>query len=150
MGTITGKNKPNKIIIHCTATPKGRNTDISDINTWHQKQGYSMVGYHYVIKLDGTIQKGREEYMRGAHCHGQNTTSIGIAYVGGMSEDNDHPEDTRTEEQKKAMLELINSLRRKYKEKEGIILSIHGHNEFANKACPSYIVSKELGLFNIM
>lgn len=143
-------NKPKKIIIHCTATAKGINTDISDINQWHKKQGFSMVGYHYVIKLDGTIQQGRDEDMMGAHCLGENCTSIGIAYVGGMSQDNDHPEDTRTEEQKIALLGLVNSLRRKYIEKEGIRLSIHGHNEFANKACPSYTVSEEIGLYHAL
>ena len=78
----------------------------------------------------------------GAHCLGQNMDSIGICYIGGLSEDKDRPEDTRTEEQKIAIKGLVKSLIRKY-EIQGIILTVHGHNEFANKACPCYNVKEE-------
>ena len=67
--------------------------------------------------------------------------SLGICYIGGLSEDKQIPEDTRTEEQKTAIKGLVNSLIRKY-EDQGIILTVHGHNEFANKACPCYNVKK--------
>ena len=87
---------PNKIIIHCSATPKGVEYSASDIDKWHRQRGYSKIGYHYVIKLDGKIEKGREENEMGAHCLGENLYSIGICYIGGLSEDKETPEDTRT------------------------------------------------------
>ena len=134
--------QPNKIIIHCSATPKGVDYSAADIDRWHRQRGFRKIGYHYVIKIDGKIEKGREENEMGAHCLGQNMDSIGICYIGGLSEDKNTPEDTRSEEQKKAIKGLVESLRRKYREK-GIILTVHGHNEFANKACPCYNVKEE-------
>ena len=134
--------QPNKIIIHCSATPKGVDYNAADIDRWHKQRGFRKIGYHYVIKLDGTIEKGRQDNEMGAHCLGQNMNSLGICYIGGLSEDKQIPEDTRTEEQKTAIKGLVNSLIRKY-EDQGIILTVHGHNEFANKACPCYNVKKE-------
>lgn len=134
--------QPIKIIIHCSATPKGVDYSAADIDRWHRQRGFRKIGYHYVIKLDGTIEKGRLEDEMGAHTLGQNMNSIGICYIGGLSEDKEIAEDTRTEEQKTAIKGLIKSLKRKYEEK-GIILTVHGHNEFANKACPCYDVKKE-------
>ena len=102
-----GENKvymqPNKIIIHCSATPKGVDYNAADIDRWHKKRGFRKIGYHYVIKIDGKIEKGREENEMGAHCLGQNMESIGICYIGGLSEDKQTPEDTRTEAQKIAL-----------------------------------------------
>ena len=134
---------PNKIIIHCSATPKGVDYSAADIDKWHRQRGFRGIGYHYVIKLDGTIEKGRDEIEMGAHCLGENLYSIGICYIGGLSEDKQTPEDTRTEAQKIALRGLVESLRRKYREKGNIILTVHGHNEFANKACPCFNVRQE-------
>ena len=71
----------------------------------------------------------------------QNMDSIGICYIGGLSVDKQTPEDTRTKEQKTAIIGLVNSLIRKY-QKQGIILTVHGHNEYAKKACPCFNVKK--------
>ena len=135
--------RSNKIIIHCSATPRGVNYSAADIDKWHRQRGYSKIGYHYVIKLDGKIEKGRDEIEMGAHCLGENLYSIGICYIGGLNEDKETPEDTRTEAQKIALIGLVKSLIRKYKEKGNIILTVHGHNEFANKACPCFNVKEE-------
>ena len=112
----------NKVIIHCSATPEGRDVKTETIKEWHTAKGWSDIGYHYVIELD---------------CLGQNKFSIGICYVGGMNKSMSKPKDTRTEEQKVSLTELINELKSKFD------LSVHGHNQFSNKACPSFDVENE-------
>ena len=131
--------KINKIILHCSATPEGRDHDVEDIKRWHLRRGFSDIGYHYLIHIDGSIEKGRPIEKQGAHCSGQNRNSIGICYVGGMDKDMKHPKDTRTQAQKDSLIKLMHELIYKYNKD----MTIHGHNEFANKACPSFNVKVE-------
>ena len=129
----------NKIIIHCSATPEFRHVTVDDIRRWHvDGNGWSDIGYHYVIPLNGTLQEGRDLRRIGSHVKGHNKDSIGVCYVGGVDEDM-KPKDTRTAAQKIAMQKLLLSLTDTY---EGI--TIHGHNEFSSKACPSFDVQTEL------
>ena len=74
----------NKIILHCTATAEGKDYSVETIRQWHLKRGFSDIGYHYLIGLDGTIHLGRDVFKQGAHTKGENKTSIGVAYVGGV------------------------------------------------------------------
>lgn len=131
--------KVSKLIIHCTATPEGRHHDVADIRRWHLNRGFSDIGYHYLIHLDGTIEIGRPITKQGAHCSGENRGSVGICYVGGMSKDMKKSKDTRTPEQKNSLVTLMQELIYKYNKD----ITIHGHNEFANKACPSFNVKSE-------
>ena len=128
----------NKIILHCTATPEGRHTTVEDIRRWHKAQGWSDIGYHYVVYLDGSINDGRPVEIAGAHTKGLNKNSIGVVYVGGIDAMNFKPKDTRTDKQKEALDCLLNELLGTYKG-----ATLHGHNEFAAKACPSFDVQKE-------
>ncbi len=128
----------NKVIIHCSATPEGRDVKTKEIKKWHLSNGWADIGYHYVIELDGKVIEGRPVELVGAHCVGQNKFSIGICYVGGMNKSMSKPKDTRTEEQKESLIKLIKKLRGSYGD-----LTIHGHNEYSNKACPSFDVSNE-------
>lgn len=128
----------DKIIIHCAATPEGKDFTIKDIDRWHRERGFSMIGYHYVIYRDGSVHEGRPLAMQGAHTLGHNTTSIGICYIGGVDKDGRTPKDTRTYAQKEALVKLVERLKLAYPE-----ATVHGHNEFANKACPSFDVKKE-------
>ena len=91
----------NKVIVHCTATPENRVVTVEDVRQWHKARGWSDIGYHIMIYLDGTVHEGRPIERSGAHCKGQNKNSIGIAYVGGVDKDM-NPKDTRTECQKEA------------------------------------------------
>ena len=129
--------KISKIILHCTATPEGRDVSVNEIKQWHLDRGWSDIGYHYVIDINGNLKEGRPLTRRGAHVRGHNKGSIGIAYVGGVDE-NLKPKDTRTENQEGRLKALILDLMDKYPE-----ATLHGHNEFANKACPSFDVQKE-------
>ena len=132
--------KIDKIIIHCAATPEGRDVKMETIKSWHVKgRGWSDIGYHYIIELDGAVKAGRPLHRSGAHTKGHNATSIGVCYVGGIDKDK-KPKDTRTDAQRKAMDILIDDLKMEHP-----TASVHGHNEFAAKACPSFDVSKEYG-----
>ncbi|WP_455994924.1 peptidoglycan recognition protein family protein [Porphyromonas endodontalis] len=127
-----------EIILHCTATQEGREVHVADVDRWHKQQGWECIGYHYLITLDGKIEKGRPEWKSGAHCKGHNNISIGIAYVGGVDYQG-KPKDTRTDAQKRALVQLLRELKGRYPK-----ATIHGHNEFATKACPSFNVQKWL------
>lgn len=133
----------NLIIIHCTATMEGLDFKAKDIDLWHKQKGWKGIGYHYVVDLDGTVEKGRPDAEIGAHCVGKNKNSIGIVYVGGLDK-NGKPKDTRTPEQKEALWELLRVLLVKYPK-----ATIHGHNEFSNKACPCFDVTKEYDIINL-
>lgn len=128
----------DKIIIHCSATPEGRNVTVEEIDRWHKARGWKSIGYHYVIYLDGSIHEGREEQKIGAHCSGQNRNSIGVCYIGGLAKNGKTPKDTRTEEQKQSLLELLIALKERYPD-----ATIHGHREFAIKACPCFDAKHE-------
>ncbi len=127
----------NSIIIHCTATKPLAHINVNDVRRWHQERGFSDIGYHYLILVDGTIETGRPLSAIGAHCKGQNAHSIGICYVGGLS-DKGKPADTRTPAQREAMRTLLVSLKHRFSD-----ATIHGHRDFAVKACPCFDATAE-------
>ena len=131
--------KITKLIIHCSATPEGRDYTVADIDRWHRARGFKGIGYHYVIYRDGSVHPGRAVEVIGAHCAGQNANSIGICYIGGLAADGKTAKDTRTPAQKEALRKLVAELKAKY---PGV--TVHGHREFANKACPCFDVKTQL------
>ena len=132
------KRTIRELIVHCSATPEGKDYSVDTIRQWHLQRGFSDIGYHYVIYRDGSIHIGRDESIIGAHCTGHNTNSIGVCYIGGCASDGNTPQDTRTTEQRQSLLKLLKELKAKYPK-----ASIHGHRDFANKACPSFDATKE-------
>ena len=128
----------NKIIVHCSATREEGNFEVAEIRKWHLARGFSDIGYHFYIDLYGEIHKGRDISKIGAHCKGHNRNSIGICYCGGVEADGKTPKDTRTSEQRKALVAVIRTLKAMYPE-----AIVYSHNEFANKACPSFDATKE-------
>ena len=130
--------KINEIIVHCAATREGRDFTVEDITRWHKARGFATIGYHYVIYRDGSIHEGRPLEQIGAHCVGHNKHSIGICYIGGCASDGKTPKDTRTPEQKEALLALLRHLKARFPN-----ATIHGHRDFAAKACPSYDAFRE-------
>ncbi len=129
--------KITDLIIHCSATPEGKPFTAADIDRWHRQRGFDGIGYHYVIHLDGSVHKGRPIEKPGAHCKGHNAHSIGICYVGGCAADGTTPKDTRTPQQRQALRTLVEELKKAYPG-----CTVHGHNEYAAKACPSFNVQK--------
>ena len=127
-----------EIIIHCSATREEQQVSVDTIRDWHLAKGWNDIGYHFYIDLDGTINKGRDIDKMGAHCKGHNRNSIGICYCGGVEADGKTPKDTRTQEQKDSLLNVLKTLKAMYPESV-----IYSHNEFANKACPSFDATEE-------
>lgn len=127
-----------ELIVHCTATPAGRDFTVDDIRRWHKQQGWSDIGYHYVVYRNGVVAKGRSVQLSGAHCDGHNSHSIGIAYVGGVSPDGRTAQDTRTDAQKESLRQLLMELKRQYPAAQ-----IYGHRDFSMKDWPSFDAKRE-------
>ena len=128
----------NEIIIHCSATPEGKDYTVEQIRQWHKQRGFSDIGYHYVIYRDGSIHSGRPIERIGAHCLKHNAHSVGVCYIGGVAKDGKTPKDTRTDAQKESLIKLIKELKAKYPK-----ATVHGHREYANKACPCFDAKNE-------
>ena len=128
------------IIIHCSATPEGKDFTVQDIRRWHKQQGWSDIGYHYVVYRNGHIEPGRDVDISGAHCEGHNAKSIGVCYIGGVARDGKTAKDTRTLTQKAALLSLLVDLRQIYPHAR-----IVGHRDYdtKGKACPSFDAKNE-------
>ena len=122
------------IIIHCSAVRPDQMSSAAQIDSWHRERGFHLgIGYHYVIRRDGTIEPGRPEWMIGAHCVNHNAHSIGVCYEGGL-DIRGQPADTRTPAQKAAMRQLLEDLHRRYPR-----ALIVGHRDLNPlKACPGY------------
>lgn len=131
------------IIIHCTATRpnwwegKSAQQKTAEVRRWHvEDRGWSDIGYHYLIDRDGTVTEGRPLERTGAHAKGHNTGSVGISLFGGHGGNvSDQFEDNFTEDQDRALRELIRKLKAEHP-----IIKVMGHNEVANKACPTFVV----------
>jgi N-acetylmuramoyl-L-alanine amidase len=135
-GNMSLRSQTRRIFGPCTETPLGRDVTFDDLWQWHRiNNGWSGPGYHWLIRLDGTIQECRAERFQGAHASGHNGDSIGIAYVGGVDRDM-QPLDTRTEMQTTALMYLTKDIIERYDLDE--TTAVWGHNEVAAKACPSF------------
>lgn len=130
----------SKIIIHCAATHPDQDVGVEETRQWHKARGWSDIGYHAVIRRSGVIEFGRPAERVGAHVRGHNVGSLGICLVGGHGSAADDQFDEHFTPAQKVM--LVGMLR-------GLKLAlphatIHGHNEFAAKACPGFEVSSWL------
>ena len=120
------------IVIHCSAVRPDQMSSVAQIDTWHHDRGYKFgVGYHYVIRRDGSIEAGRPEWMVGAHCVNHNKYSIGVCYEGGLDA-RGQPADTRTAAQKATLRQLLTDLHRRYP--RAVIVGHHDLNP--QKDCP--------------
>ena len=145
------------IVVHCTATPEGVDKTVEQIRREHKAQGWSDIGYHYVVTLDGKVHLGRDVDISGSHVRGHNANSIGVVYVGGLENkpvayDKLKAKDTRTDGQKAALLSLLMDLRRLYPKAKFL-----GHRDFSPdkngdgvispcewiKECPSFDAKTE-------
>jgi N-acetylmuramoyl-L-alanine amidase len=131
------------IAIHCSATPAGRDHDAADIDRWHRSRGFRQIGYHYVIKRDGTVEKGRPDDRPGAHARKINRRSISVCLIGGSPPigSREHRkglgENNFTDEQWASLAELVTTLSDRYPDAE-----VLGHRDVpgVRKACPAFDV----------
>jgi len=119
--------KIKSIVIHCSATPNGRETSAEDIHRWHLEKGWDGIGYHSVIKLNGEVEAGRPHYWMGSHARSNNLGALGICLIGN---------DEFTPAQMRSLEGLVLALHAQYPESE-----IVGHYELnPHKTCPNFDV----------
>lgn len=125
------------IVLHYSATYPDQDMDVNDIRRMHLARDFNDVGYHYVIKRDGTIQKGRPDSVVGAHVKGQNTGSLGICCIGGLDRATgpNVGVDNRTDAQKTATINLVNDLLAGHPGAQLV-----GHRDLAATQCPGFDV----------
>ena len=131
------------IFIHCTATPAGREVTAADIRRWHTSpapagRGWKHSGYHYLIRLDGTIEPVEPEEVVANGVKGYNRCGLHVVYAGGLNVKG-YAMDTRTPEQRDSLRRLVSRLKQKYP-----FAIVKGHNEVALKSCPCFNVQKDL------
>jgi len=135
------KMTPEAIVIHCAATKPDQDIGWYEIDRWHRAKGWFSGGYHYVVRRDGTVEKGRPDDKAGAHAKGYNHFTLGVCLVGGIDKDG-KPENNFTDAQWLALTKLLVELALKHHSIDAIV----GHNELPNvkKACPSFNVKEWL------
>lgn len=113
------------IVVHCTATPEGREFTRAQIDAMHKARGFNKIGYHRLVHLDGSVSIGRFDEEVGAHVAGYNSGTLGFSYVGGLGP-NGKAKDTRTPEQKAALTRIISAAVQRYP-----IRAIVGHRDLS-------------------
>jgi len=128
----------NLIVIHCSATRFDRPFSVTDLIACHQAR-FGFTAYHYYITRDGQMYQTRHENLAGAHAKHYNQHSIGICYEGGLDTQG-RPADTRTPEQKQALVALLRSLKEDYPD-----ATILGHRDLpgVRKDCPCFDAKAE-------
>lgn len=127
--------KINWLVIHCSATRPSMDIGVKEIRSWHKRKGWSDIGYHYVIRRDGRVEKGRPDSRAGAHVRNHNRDSLGISLVGGVNERTLKPENNYTEAQWRSLERLLKTLSAKHPK-----ANVRGHRDFPRvaKACPCF------------
>lgn len=124
------------IVVHCSATQAKADIGAADIDRWHRQQGWQAIGYHFVIRRNGTVEEGREVDVIGSHVLNWNHNSVGICMAGGIDA-NGKAENNFTAEQFASLKKLLGTLKAKYPK-----AVIQGHRDFPQvaKDCPSFSV----------
>lgn len=125
------------LTVHCSATKPSVHVDAKVINRWHLARGFRKIGYHFVIRRDGVVEKGRDITEIGAHVAGHNTGNLGICLAGGLNEETGKPENNYTDDQFAALAELLIDLKKQFPK-----TTIKGHRDFpgVKKDCPCFDV----------
>lgn len=136
-------SKVKYIVVHCSDTYPGQKVDARTIDEWHRHRpdAFQMIGYHFVIKEDGELEAGRPLFYQGAHVGKYNSVSVGVCYCGGrmLADGGIVYTDTRTEAQKRKLIELLCYLKKKFPQAQ-----IVGHKDLDHgKACPCFNAKAE-------
>lgn len=136
MPSFKNRDTTDFIAIHCSATKPSQNITAADIDRWHRAKGWNGIGYHFVIRRDGTIEAGRPVDAIGAHVENWNSVSVGVCLAGGVTEvDVNKAENNFTPDQFVSLLAVMKDLKKKYPK-----ATVQGHRDFPKvaKACPSF------------
>jgi N-acetylmuramoyl-L-alanine amidase len=125
------------IVVHYSATYSDQNITRADIDKMHKARGWKMIGYHWFIRRDGTVEQGRPETMVGAHVANQNTGKIGICWAGGLERATGPNKgvNNMTEAQERALIEKIRECLKRYPK-----AIVTGHRNLASTQCPGFDV----------
>lgn len=136
--SLKKRTRTDYIVVHCAATPPTLDIGRAEIDRWHRQLGWLMIGYHYIIRRDGTIEKGRDEAVPGSHVAGYNANSVGVCLVGGVDAKG-NPQQNYTPAQYAALTKLLRELKARYPHAE-----VLGHRDFPKvaKACPCFDVRR--------
>lgn len=126
------RNSTEAIFVHCSATKPTMDVGVREISQYHKELGWLAVGYHFIIRRDGTIEEGRPVGAVGSHVKGWNSKSVGVCLVGGIDAKG-NPEANFTPAQMQALRSLLVELKVQY---AGAVLM--AHHDVAPKACPSF------------
>jgi len=130
------RSATDSIVVHCAATRPDQDIGTAEIRAWHLARGWRDIGYHFVIRHDGTVERGRPEAAVGAHVRGHNARSVGVCLIGGL-DDTGTPAASFTGRQWDALAGLVEALRRRYPG-----AAVVGHRDLdPGKACPSFDVA---------
>lgn len=121
-GSLSYRSATRRIILHHAAA---KNCDATTIHRWHKANGWAGIGYHFIVRKSGAIERGRPEWALGAHASGSNSDSIGICFEG------DFEKETMTSVQRAAGKELIAWLKEGYK-----INKVQAHRDVCATSCP--------------
>lgn len=143
--SLKKRTRTDYIVVHCAATPPTMNIGRSEIDRWHRQLGWLMIGYHFVIRRDGTVETGRNIDVPGSHVSGYNANSVGICLVGGV-DSKGRSEANYTKEQYNALAKLLRELKVKYPN-----AIIQGHRDFPKvaKDCPCFDVRKWINEYRV-
>lgn len=131
----------NLIVVHCSATPASMDIGVEEIRRWHvDGNGWSDIGYHYVIRRDGAVELGRPVDKMGAHAKGYNGASLGVCMIGGLNDDGD-PDANFTAAQYDALELVYRALAQSHP-----ITDTVGHRDISSKSCPCFDVKSFLGV----
>lgn len=132
-------------MVHCADTPPSMDIGAKEIRDWHLAKGWQDIGYHFVIRRDGTLETGRPQDSVGSHVKGYNGVSVGICLVGGRASHGTEAETNFTLEQMSTLVDCIHRLRKAYPD-----AAVVGHNQLnPGKACPSFDVPSFLSAHTI-
>lgn len=130
---MSKRKRTDFIVVHCAATKPSMNIGRKEIDQWHRQRGWLRIGYHYVIRRDGTVETGREVDTVGAHVLNNNHNTVGICLVGGLDESG-KPQENFTDAQYDSLKTLIYQLLTLYPSAKVV-----GHNHFEKtRACPTF------------
>lgn len=137
---FTKRKKTDAIVVHCSATSPKQDIGAAEIERWHRQRSFLAIGYHYVIRRDGTVEKGRPEDTVGSHVQGHNSTTVGVCMVGGI-DSKGKSQDNFTPDQYASLQNLLRELKGRYPTAE-----IKGHRDFPGvaKDCPCFDVKSWL------
>ena len=104
-GSFKRRNSTDEIILHHAEASRA---SVEEVNRWHLERGWTGIGYHFYIRKDGKVYRGRPEWAVGAHAQGHNSRAIGICCEGS------YMRETMPAAQLNALKELIRTLMAKY------------------------------------